>query len=598
MLTWLVRRDTLLQNEKQVHRREIELNELTRRLANHKTLLVSLLREQFEEPASQTVVAPKAISAKSTRRRIALQQKSFGWDADVSTEIASASSEKTIEPIEVHTKQPLAELLEIADNLLAEREQIRRDRMDLQESLDRLTEEMKVANAGVEAANERLKAWQSNWQRLLMQVNLDPTMSPESVTSYVETMSEYFEHKRQSEELHERISGIDADARQFEAKLTSMITAVAPDLTSVSHDDAIVTLRTRSADNQKSEAIRNQQLQRKKQSQQSLDEARRTFSKANQILQELCTASGIDFSPISADSLTSTDPTLVVLGQLETLEKQSELRADLTGKQNRAIAQFNDLARDETDASFFWEWRGHSEIELKAQLNEFNATCERLERRRDDLNHQLGVCDEKLRQMDGRSDAADAEEERRLLLAQIRSDAEQYARLKLATVILSGSIERYRDRIRGPILSIASQIFRELTLGSFEGLRVDENENHEPIIVGLRAGGREPITVEGMSEGTCDQLYLALRIATLRLEHGSTSVSANGECSNVQRAFLPFIVDDVLIQFDDARAEAALRIFSELSQQRQVIFFTHHEHLLDLAQHALPGKHVARRLSA
>jgi uncharacterized protein YhaN len=47
---------------------------------------------------------------------------------------------------------------------------------------------------------------------------------------------------------------------------------------------------------------------------------------------------------------------------------------------------------------------------------------------------------------------------------------------------------------------------------------------------------------------------------------------------------MPFIVDDILIQFDDLRAGSTLKILSELSESTQVIFFTHHRHLVNLAQ--------------
>jgi hypothetical protein len=45
---------------------------------------------------------------------------------------------------------------------------------------------------------------------------------------------------------------------------------------------------------------------------------------------------------------------------------------------------------------------------------------------------------------------------------------------------------------------------------------------------------------------------------------------------------IPFIVDDILIKFDDDRAVPALGALEGLSEQTQVIFFTHHRHLLEL----------------
>jgi len=43
-------------------------------------------------------------------------------------------------------------------------------------------------------------------------------------------------------------------------------------------------------------------------------------------------------------------------------------------------------------------------------------------------------------------------------------------------------------------------------------------------------------------------------------------------------------VDDILIKFDDARAIAALQALARLSEQTQVIFFTHHRRLLELVE--------------
>ena len=80
---------------------------------------------------------------------------------------------------------------------------------------------------------------------------------------------------------------------------------------------------------------------------------------------------------------------------------------------------------------------------------------------------------------------------------------------------------------------------------------------------------------DGLSEGTRDQLYLALRLAALELQHGPSA------------RVLPLIADDVFINFDDARTAAGLQVLGELSRQRQVLFLTHHAHLVPLAQQVL-----------
>jgi uncharacterized protein YhaN len=49
---------------------------------------------------------------------------------------------------------------------------------------------------------------------------------------------------------------------------------------------------------------------------------------------------------------------------------------------------------------------------------------------------------------------------------------------------------------------------------------------------------------------------------------------------------MPFIVDDVLLSFDDERAASALSVLKEMSAKTQIVFFTHHRHLVELAKDA------------
>jgi len=74
-----------------------------------------------------------------------------------------------------------------------------------------------------------------------------------------------------------------------------------------------------------------------------------------------------------------------------------------------------------------------------------------------------------------------------------------------------------------------------------------------------------------MSQGTRDQLFLSLRLAAIE-QH----IEGRGP--------FPVIVDDLLVQFDDDRAVATLEVLSELSATTQVLFFTHHKHLVELAE--------------
>jgi uncharacterized protein YhaN len=137
-------------------------------------------------------------------------------------------------------------------------------------------------------------------------------------------------------------------------------------------------------------------------------------------------------------------------------------------------------------------------------------------------------------------------------------------------MVLRYAIEKYREKNQGPLLESAGKLFTRLTLGSFSGLRTDYGENDEPILQGVRPDGKA-VDVVGMSDGTLDQLYLSLRLATLE-----KYIETNEP--------MPFIVDDILIRFDDDRSKATLEVLADLSQKTQILFFTHHERLVEIAK--------------
>ena len=71
-----------------------------------------------------------------------------------------------------------------------------------------------------------------------------------------------------------------------------------------------------------------------------------------------------------------------------------------------------------------------------------------------------------------------------------------------------------------------------------------------------------------LSLGTCQQLYLALRIALLMC------------ADNVGQA-IPILADDILVNFDSERRAGAARALAQLASTRQVILFTCHEEVVE-----------------
>lgn len=203
--------------------------------------------------------------------------------------------------------------------------------------------------------------------------------------------------------------------------------------------------------------------------------------------------------------------------------------------------------------------------EVDAELAETESVATRLQK--DVIGVELG-----LSQMRGDSLAADAAASAQEALARVRTQVERWARAKVAATILAREIERFREENQGPLLTRASALFARLTLGAYQGIKAGFDDKDKPCLLCVREGAE--VRVEGLSEGTRDQLYLSLRLSSLE-RHAELA------------APMPLVLDDVLVQLDDERARAALVVLAELAARTQVLFFTHHARLVELARGAI-----------
>jgi uncharacterized protein YhaN len=180
--------------------------------------------------------------------------------------------------------------------------------------------------------------------------------------------------------------------------------------------------------------------------------------------------------------------------------------------------------------------------------------------------------------------AADAAAEVEQHLARVRALAHEYARTRVAAELLERAVQRYREHNQGPVLKRAEALFARLTLGHYPRLQVAYDARDQPVLQCLE-GGERTVEVERLSQGALDQLYFALRVASLE--------------RFAERAEpMPLLLDDVMLTFDDDRIRVAFEVLGELSQTMQVLYFTHHVHHLELARAALGAERVVEhRLS-
>ncbi len=177
--------------------------------------------------------------------------------------------------------------------------------------------------------------------------------------------------------------------------------------------------------------------------------------------------------------------------------------------------------------------------------------------------------------VDTSDDAAHAREELEAAIARYRAGVRPWAQLKLAHALLGEALRRYREKAQGPLVELASAYFKAMTGGRFVGLWVDDDSGCP--ILKVKPDQGTLVTVDGLSEGTADQLYLALRLAALQVQRQPDRM-------------MPLVLDDVFITSDDERASQVLKALESFAAQGQVLVFTHHQHLVDIARRTVqPG---------
>ena len=455
--------------------------------------------------------------------------------------------------------EALAELVRRSRQIIAEERQRAQRRAELERERARLQEEIAADLARRHSDEAAFRCWQADWARAVEPLGIGVDARPAEAGVVIEELKRLFDHLKEADVLQQRLGGIERDAEAFGRNVALLAGEVAPELAHVPAEEAVLELHRRltaARETQSRRAALGRQIET---AEERLKNAAATIAEAHAELHAMCAEAGCG----SAADLPAAE---------RRSAERRRLEARLAGE-NERLLQLCGGARVE---DFVRETAGVDPDGIAGEIGRLQEEIRGLAARRSELDQTIGSERGALGRMDGSDRAARIAEGIQTLLGGLSRDVERYARARVASRVLSTAIERFRERSQGPILSRASALFRQLTCGSFGGLRAELGADGRPVIAGVRPGGDEAVAVEGMSDGSADQLFLALRLAGL--EH---YLDAN------EAMAMPFVVDDILLQFDDERAAAALQALAGLSARTQVVFFTHHRHLLELTSRTL-----------
>jgi uncharacterized protein YhaN len=440
-------------------------------------------------------------------------------------------------------------LITRAEQAVGQRKTLEKQIRDGQRSLVKLRDTLQVAQ-------EEWDAWVQSWQAAVRTMGYVADTPVDQVDAEIDVMQVVERLLDRIRSIRsERIETMQADLDGLAATATSLIARVAPDLAGQSPEDNSLELARRLDLAQKAEGASNDLLARLHRTQAELTEAQKHLQELHVRLAPLMVAAGVEDVTALGRAIERSDERRAVERRIQSAEQ------DLT--QASDGLSLEDLRRESESVGA---------DQLKAELNRLAAASRDVVDQIASLSNEFGAQKIAFDAMDGTDQAARAEAQRQEAIAAMADAAERYLRLQTAVRLLKWSIEKFRETKQGPMLSKASAIFNGLTMDSFGRLLVD-SEGDTPRLFGIRPSG-EQVDVTGMSEGSRDQLYLALRLAALELQID-------------QGVSMPLIADDLFINFDDRRTAAGLKVLGDLSRNTQVVFLTHHDHLVPLAREVL-----------
>ena len=448
-------------------------------------------------------------------------------------------------------------ILEHADRVRREYEKEAEDKALLEESLREASTRIERQRRELARAKQERSKWQEEWSAALTEIGLPPDSNPDAVSTQIDVIDEMREKARQINDLRQqRINKIKRDITNFESDAKTMVSELADDLADTAMDDAVLEIENRLEKAQHICALRSSKIKEIEKIENNVHALEEDRQEARDSVNHLMN-----------EARANTNDELRIA-----IEKSDSLRA--LQEESNTILQTLDREGDGLTVAELEEECDAVDIDqIPAREETINREWETLHDQSTDAAEKRLQSRHAFEAVGGDDAAARAEATRQEALAEIREVSERYVRVRTSAVLLQWAIDRYRREKQAPLLQRAGRLFARLTGDSFKRLQVDYDQKDQTHLTGVRPDGKI-VPVSGMSSGTADQLYLALRVASIE--------------DYLDRAdALPFVADDLFINFDNDRAEAGFKVLGELSKKTQVLFFTHHLHLLDIARETL-----------
>ncbi len=498
----------------------------------------------------------------------------FGLALSVFAGVVKFMLERNAETELEDTEQQIEQVQQQQSEARQEREQLDEELPPGQGSLDvRLKtaeehveklEELLPLNTEVEAANQRssaanrrvheaeneLRQATDRWKRALREAGLPDKMNPEQIRQIADGVGQMSTTVTQlsarQQELANRQEELDALRNRIETIMQDV------GVRTVSDDP-------RAQIGQLKDLLARQQhmIERRRELKKEFREARRDLMKVRRTLDKLDGRRSAMFATAGAEDETEYRELAVRYARYVTL---CEERDDLDTQIEAALGdQFHeDIIAHELHTV--------SDESLEQRLERIQTRMQDAQARQAHLHQRLGELNSEIKSLAKDRSLAAARLELNCLNQRIQTLAKQWRTYAVMGKTLEEVCQRYESERQPETLNAASSYLEQMTEGKYQRIWTPMHENN--LYVDTAEG--ESLRLEVLSRGTVEAVFICLRLAL---------VAAYARRGIV----LPLVLDDVLVNFDLQRAQAASEVFRDFAEEgHQMLMFTCHHHMMQM----------------
>ncbi len=230
-------------------------------------------------------------------------------------------------------------------------------------------------------------------------------------------------------------------------------------------------------------------------------------------------------------------------------ETQSELRTVAAAEPELAIVEEDLLTFDPSGNT-------QSVQQLEAELAQIDHDLQA-------AHEQLGRAKSELQELAADRRSVSLRFEREQIAADLARQMETWCSLDLSIEAVDHIRHRLERYAQSETLQLASQYLDRLTCGKYPNVWSPLGERH----LCIDDDAEQTLRIQQLSTGTREQLFLAIRLAMIR-RFADEGIE------------LPMVLDDVFVNFDQIRTEAAVDTILDFADQgQQILLFTCHLHL-------------------